>query len=124
MKYDTFPDDFIIACNDNANEDIHILIEVKNIRNRMAMEQGLYAQLVKIRQKDLEFIEENKNKNEAKFKLQGQSAISQRWFDLEFDLIEVHFSTHKPDFIEKCFQSHDDTQDTNIFNIFQVPIGN
>ena len=33
----------------------------------MAMEQGLYAQVIKLRRKDLEYIAANKNKNEAKF---------------------------------------------------------
>ena len=65
--------------------------------NQMAMEQGLYAQVVKIRWKDLKFIAENKNRNEAKFKFQGQSARSQRWFDLDFDWSEVTFSTREPD---------------------------
>ena len=51
------------------------------------MEQVLYAQVVNLRRKDLKFIAANKNKNEAKFKFQGQSARSQRWFDLEFDCI-------------------------------------
>ena len=37
----------------------------------MAMEQGLYSQVVMLRRKDLEFIAENKNKNETKFKFQG-----------------------------------------------------
>ena len=32
------------------------------------MKQGLYAQVVNIRQKDLKSVAENKNKNEAKFK--------------------------------------------------------
>ena len=72
----------------------------------------------------MKFIAENKNKNEAKFKFQGQSARSQRWFDLDFDWIEVNFSTREPDLYKKLFQSHDDTQDTNIFKFFQVPIGN
>ena len=40
------------------------------------MEQGLYAQVVMLRQKDLNITEENKNKNEDKFKSQGQSARS------------------------------------------------
>ena len=39
----------------------------------MATEQGLYAQIVMISRKDLKFIAENKNKNEAKFKFQVQS---------------------------------------------------
>ena len=75
----------------------------------MAMEQGLYAQVVMLRRKDLEFIAANKNKNEAKFKFQGQSARSQGWFYLNFDCIEVNFSTREPDFYKKIFQSHDDT---------------
>ena len=90
----------------------------------MEMEQGLYAQVVKISRKDLKFIAENNNKNEAKFKFQGQSARSQRWFDLDFEWIEVNFSTHEPDLYKKMFQIHDDTQDTNTFKLFQVPIGN
>ena len=40
----------------------------------------------------LEFIAETRNKNEAKFKFQGQFARSQRWFDLDFDLIEVNLA--------------------------------
>ena len=69
-------------------------------------------------------ISENKNKNEAKFKFQGQSARSQRCFDLDFDWIEVNFSTCEPDSYKKSFQFHDDTQDTNKFKSFQVLIGN
>ena len=72
-KYDTFPDDFLKKCRDNANEYIIISIEIKNKINRMAMGQGLYAQVVKLRGKDLKCIVENRNKNEAKFKFQGQS---------------------------------------------------
>ena len=53
------------------------------------MEQVLYAQVVKLRRNDLKFIAANKNKNEAKLKFQGLSAISQRWFDLDFDWIGI-----------------------------------
>ena len=73
---DIFPDDYIKKCKDNANEAINIPIEVKNNLNRMEMGQGLYAQVVMISQKGLKFIAENKNKNEAKFKFQRQSARS------------------------------------------------
>ena len=68
------------------------------------MEQGLYAQVVMISRKDLKFIAENKNKNEAKFKFQGQSARSQCWFDLEFDWIQVNFITHEPDLYKIFFK--------------------
>ena len=53
------------------------------------MEQVLYAELVMLRRKGLKPISENKNKNEAKFKFQGQSARSQRWFHLDFDWIKI-----------------------------------
>ena len=88
------------------------------------MEQGLYAQVVMMSQKDLEFIAENRNKNEAKLQFQGQSARSQHWFDIFFDWVEVNLITHEPGFYKKLFQSHDDTQDTNTSKLFQVPIGN
>ena len=65
--------------------------------------------MVKLRQKDLKSTAANNNINEYKFKFQGQSEISQRWFDLEFDWIEVNFSTRKPDFYRKLFQSHENT---------------
>ena len=63
----------------------------------MTMEQILYAQVVNISQKDLKFIAGNNNNNEAKFKFQGQSAVSQCWFNIDFDLIEVNVSTREPD---------------------------
>ena len=88
------------------------------------MEQGLYAKVVNLRQKYLKFTAANKNKVEAKFNIQGQSARSQRWFHLDFDWIGVSFSTHEPDFYKKLFHIHDNTQDTNAFEIFQVPIAN
>ena len=51
----------------------------------MSTKQGLYAQVGMLRRKDFMTTEANKNKNEAKFKFQGQSARSQRWFDIYFD---------------------------------------
>ena len=110
-------------CKDIANEDQFIPLEVKNSITRMATEQGLYAQVVMLRQNDLIFTDTNKNKNEAKFEFQGRSARSQRWFDLDFDWTEVSFSTLEPDLYKKLFQSHENKQDTNTFKSFQVPIG-
>ena len=74
--------------------------------------------------KDFKIAEANKNRNEAKSKFQVQSERSPRWFDLDFDWIEINFSTREPDFYRKIFQRHDDTKDTNTFKIFEVPIGN
>ena len=76
----------------------------------MAMEQSLYAQVIKIRRKDLKFVATDKNKSEAKFKFQVISARSQIWFDLGLDWIEINFSTRETYFYKKPFQSHDDTQ--------------
>ena len=90
----------------------------------METDQGLYAQVFMLRWKDLKLIVANRNKNEAKFKFQGQSASSQRWFDLDFDWIELNSSTHEPDFFKKRSQSHDDTLDTKTFKFFQVPMEN
>ena len=69
----------------------------------MAMEQSLYAQVVKLCRKDLKFVTTDKNKNEAKFKFQSQSVRSQIWFDLDLDWIEINFSSHDPDFYKKLF---------------------
>ena len=60
-KSDTFPDDFIKKCEDNANEAINIPIDAKNNINRMATEQGLYARVFNISQNYLRFIAENNN---------------------------------------------------------------
>ena len=61
------------------------------------MEQSLYSQVIRICRNDLKFVVTD-FKNEAKFKFQGQYARSQRWSDLDFDCIEVNFSTREPDF--------------------------
>ena len=90
----------------------------------MAIEQGLYAQVVMLLRKDLLFDAADKNKTEYKFKLQGQSARSQLWFDLDLDWIDINFSTREPYFYKKLFQSHDDKQDEDTFKTFPVTIGN
>ena len=88
------------------------------------MEQSLYAQVIKFRRKDLIFDAADKNKNESKFKFQGQSARSQLWFDLYLYWVDISFSTHEPDFYKKLFKNHDNEQETDTFRIFQVSIGN
>ena len=72
----------------------------------------------------MNIIEANKNKYVDKFKFQGQSARSQRWFDLDFDWIEEDFGTREPDFYRKIYQRHEKIQDTNTFKMFEVPIIN
>ena len=58
-----------------------------------------------LRQKDLKFVATDKNKNGAKLKFQRQSSISQRWFDLDFDWIEVSLRTREPCFYKKFFKA-------------------
>ena len=70
-----FSDDFMKECKDNSNEYIDIPLEVKDNIKRMAMEQGLYAQVVMLRQKDLKFVATGKIKNEAKFKFHNDDPI-------------------------------------------------
>ena len=101
----TFSDDFIKECKNYSNEAHYIPHEVKNNIKRTAMEQGLYEKVVKLRRNDLKFVAIDKNKNEAKFKFQGLSARSQRWFDLDLYWIEVNFITREPDFYKKIFKS-------------------
>ena len=119
-----FPDDFITKCKQFSNKPQTISGVVKNNMKRMAMEQSLYAQVIKFWRKDLKFDAADNNKNESKFKFQGQSARSQLWFDLDLDWIHIYFITHEPDFYKKLFQSHDNEQGTNTFRTFQFPIGN
>ena len=108
----------------NSNEPQFISGDVKNNIKRMATEQSLYAQVVKLRRKYLQSFAADKNKTEAKFKFQGQYTRSQLWFDLDLGWIDINFSTREPDFYKKLFQSHYDKQDNITFKIFQVPIGN
>ena len=88
------------------------------------MEKHLYAQVVKLWRKYLQFVAADKNKSEAKFKFQGKSARSQLWFDLDLDWIDTNVSTREHDFYKKIFQSHDDKLDYITFKTFQVPIEN
>ena len=71
-----FSDDFKQQCKENANEAQFISLKIKNKMNRMAMKQGLYAQVDMLRWKYLIFTNANKNKNKSKFRFQGQSARS------------------------------------------------
>ena len=119
-----FPIAFITKCKLYPNEPQFISQDVKNKIKRMAMEQSLYAQVIKFRRNDLKFDAADKNKNTSKFKFQGQSARSRYWFDIDLDWIEINFSTREPDFYKKLFQNHDNEQEADSFRIFEVPIGN
>ena len=88
----------------------------------METEQSLYAQVVNLRCKYLNFFATNKNKTEAKSKFQGQSERSQLWFDIDLDWIEINFSPREPYFYKIFFQSHGDTQDNNTFKNFKYQL--
>ena len=48
-------------CKNNANVAQFIPLDMKNNIKQMKMQWGLYAQVVKLSQKDLKFIAANKN---------------------------------------------------------------
>ena len=62
----------------------------------MDTEQGLYAQVFMIRRKDLD--NEKEKENTKKYKFQGQSTTSIRWFDIHREWLEEKSSTREPDF--------------------------
>ena len=103
--FNIFSEDFIRECKNNSNKAQFIPSDVKNDIKRMAMEQSLYAQVVKLWRKDLKFVATYKNKNEAKFKFQVQSARSQLWFDLNLNWVEINFSTREPNFYKENFSN-------------------
>ena len=60
------------------------------------MEQGLYAQVIMIRRRE---IDDKKGKEKTKkCNFQGQSARSRRWFNLDHEWSEENFRTCEPDF--------------------------
>ena len=61
-----FPDDFITKCKQCPNEPQTILGVVKNNIKHMAMEQSLYAQVIKFWRKDLKSDAADKNKKRIK----------------------------------------------------------
>ena len=69
----------------------------------MAMEQGLYAQVVLILWRDSEDKKEKENKNKYNFK--GQSARSIRWFDLDHEWLKTNFSTSETDVYRKLYKT-------------------
>ena len=68
-----------------------------NLRRNYKNRNNTYTQVIKVRSKDLLFDAADKNKNESKFKLQGQSERSQLWFDLDLYWVDMNFSTREPD---------------------------
>ena len=59
-----FPDDFITKCKQFPDEPQNISSDVKNNIKRMAMDQSLYAQVIRFWQKDLKFYATDENENE------------------------------------------------------------
>ena len=66
-----FSDGLVKECKDISNKACDIPRDVKKYIKRMAIEQGLYTQVIILRRDYLTFVATDKNKNEAKFKFQG-----------------------------------------------------
>ena len=61
----------------------------------MALENGLYAQLVMIRQRQ-SYDKKVKN-NTNKYNFQEQSAKTKHWFDIDHEQLKENFMTREPD---------------------------
>ena len=69
----------------------------------MAMEQGLYAQVVMIRRKESE--NKKEKENTKKYNFQGKFARSRRWFYLDHEWLEENFMTRETYFYRKNHQN-------------------
>ena len=88
----------------------------------MALENGLYAQVVMILRRELD---DKKEKNKTKkFNFQGQSERTKHWFDIDHEWLKENFMTRKPDFYKKIHQTKFRGHKTQNHQKFGVPIGN
>ena len=70
----------------NQNEPQNIPNEFKSALKKMALENGLYAQVVMIRRTELD---DKKEKDKTKkYYFQGKSARTKHWFDLDRDCLK------------------------------------
>ena len=77
----------------------------------MAMEQGLYAQVVMIGRRESD--DKKEQENTKKYNLQVKPARSRCWFDLDHEWLEENFRTHEADFYGKMYQNKFRGDDTN-----------
>ena len=77
----------------------------------MAMNQGLYKQVVIICRQDVKTQERKNDIKKDKFKFQGQTARSEHLFGRKYDWIEVNFSTREPYFLKRLFLHHNYTEE-------------
>ena len=66
------------------------------------MEQGLYAQVVMIHRSESD--DKKEQENTKKYNLQGKSARSRCWFDLDHEWSEENFRKCEPDFYKNCIK--------------------
>ena len=85
LKKRTFSTRFLDLCKNNPNQPQFQTSDVKTVLRIMAMEQGLYEQVVMIRRNNLD--NKKEKENTKKYKFQGQSARSKRWLDLDHECL-------------------------------------
>ena len=73
-----FSDDFMKECKDNSNKARDIPREVKNNIKKMSMEHGLYAQVIMLCWKDLEFVATDR----IKMKLNSSLKVNRRDYNV------------------------------------------
>ena len=63
------------------------------------------------------------NENTKKYQLQGRSARSTRWFDLDHEWLEETFYTREPDLYKPLCKMNTKVQEMETYQIFVVLIG-
>ena len=89
---------------------------------KMAMDRGLYVQVVMICRR--ESYDKKETKNIKKYNFQGKSARSRRWFNIDYQWLKEKFRTLEPYFYRKLYQTKFRGDDTKTYQIFGVIIGN
>ena len=69
----------------------------------MALKNWLYAQVVMIRRRELDY-KNQKYKTEI-YNFQGQSAKTKHWFDHDHECLKENFKTREPDFCKELYQT-------------------
>ena len=111
-------------CKKHPNEPQNIPTDIKKNIERIACEESVYAQVVRICRKNMIENKYTGKKTKRKYLFQGQSAKSKYCFDIDIEWVEGNFSTREPQFYKRLFQTKIKDQSGIPYTIFPVPIEN
>ena len=89
LKQQNYFRTFFDQCRNNPNKPHNIPNEIKAYLKKKALEQGLNAKVVISSKRSLRIKMKGKRKR-PRNNFQGQSEISRRWFDLDYEWSEKH----------------------------------